>query len=826
MKKVFSISLLILLIFGTQHLVAQINSLSVQNLSAVQIDEISDQDIQTYYQRGMDNGLSPEMMFRLLREKGLPEDELAKLKTRLESIGRGNPGTNSKKNTGAELKMNQTAVETDRSKKESNGYSDRDQEEMELVTADLSIYGAELFQTKTKVFEPNLRIATPAGYVIGPDDELVVNVFGFSEKTYNLTVSPEGTIFIPQVGPLFVSGLSIEQASSRIKNKLAGTIYKAISSGQTRVQVTLGKIRSIRVTVIGQAKKPGTLTVSSLTTLFNLLYLCGGPSDAGSYRQIELIRGNEVKRVADLYAFLSKGSQKDNLLLQDGDVIRIPYYKTRVSIFGRVKREGKYEMLENESFRDLLQYCGGFTDDAYRAAVTIYQLTDRERKIMDLESSRFENYHHQSSDVVLVNRIQNSFENKLSITGAVYRPGEYELHPGGLSLKDLIEKAGGLRVDVYKKRGSIRRQNDNQTPVQVSFNVDSVMNGFLNIQLRKNDSVNIYSIFELQNEAMVTIDGNIKRSGPYKWAEKMSLNDLILAAGGLKEPLEVSSVEIARPLSMKVQNENSNQQTEVINVELMNNTPSKDVALQPGDIVHIRQMPGVYYNRTVFVEGMVKNPGRYTLQMTNERISDVLQRSGGFRNGADSSAVVIRRLSKKIQSQDDRQRIFTKLLNIKSDSLNQSETMRNEIYKDYDKISIDLSRALSGPDAPENMVLEDGDVITIERNTNLVKVSGEVYFPTIVPFEEGASLKYYIQKSGSFTELARKSGTLVIYPDGKAKQVKHFLFFRSYPKVVSRSEIFVPQKSATNKTKVSPSEWAVILSSLGIIANVILNFNK
>lgn len=799
----------------------------MQNLASVQIDEISDQEIGTYYQRALDNGLTRELMFRLLREKGLPDEELNKLSDRIENLGKStakddkkNPGQNRKTTRNTDVSKDNKNYSPDQS-----GNEKEDDSDMEQVHSDLTIFGSELFLSKTKVFEPNLRIATPSGYIIGPDDELIINVFGFSEKTYPLTVTAEGNIFIPQVGPVYVNGLSIEQAGNRIKNKLASSIYRAINSGQTRVQVTLGKIRSIRVTVIGQAKKPGTLTVSSLTTLFNLLYLCGGPSDMGSYRRIELIRGNAVKKVADLYGFLAKGNQQDNLLLQEGDVIRIPYYQTRVSIFGKVKREGKYEMLEHETFNDLLQYCGGFNDDAYRAGVTVYQLTDKERKITDLPSSEYGKYHHQSSDVVIVKHIQNSFANKLSITGAVLRPGEYELSQD-LQLKELILRAGGPRTDAFSNRGSIRRFHTNMTQVQLSFNVDSIMQGLTNITLQKNDSVTIYSIFELSSEAMVTIDGNIKKSGAYRWAEKLNLSDLILSAGGLKEPTDLSSVEIARAVPHKNSDNDDKQMTEVINVELVNNIPNNDVSLKPGDVVHIRQMPGLYYNKTVFIEGMVKKPGRYTLQKNTERISDIINRSGGFHASADSSAVVIRRLSKKIQSQDDRQRIFTKLLNIKADSLNQSENMRNEIYKDYDKISIDLSRALSGSDAPENMVLEDGDVITIERNTNLVKVSGEVYFPTIVPFEEGASLKYYIQKSGSFTELARKSGTLVIYPDGKAKKVKHFLFFRSYPKVVSRSEIFVPQKSANNRAKVSPSEWAVILSSLGIIANVILNFKK
>jgi protein involved in polysaccharide export with SLBB domain len=267
-------------------------------------------------------------------------------------------------------------------------------------------------------------------------------------------------------------------------------------------------------------------------------------------------------------------------------------------------------------------------------------------------------------------------------------------------------------------------------------------------------------------------------------------------------------------------------QTEIINVDLSDSLNTKDVLLKPFDVINIRQKAGYVNQRMVFVEGMVLNPGRYTLQTSGDRISDILKRTGGFRANADTTALVIKRLTKKNQTLDDRQKVFTKLLNIKPDSINATERIKSEIYKEYDKISIDLTKALGSKDGTENMLLEDGDVLTIEQNTNLVKVSGEVYFPTIIPFEKGASLKYYIQKSGSYTELARKNGALVIYPDGKAKKVKHFLFFRSFPKVVSRSEIFVPQKSDKNKARFTVAEWSVVISSLAILANVIVNLSR
>jgi protein involved in polysaccharide export with SLBB domain len=794
---------------------AQYNTLATQNLSTVNIDDIPDAEIKLYIEKASENGISEQNLFRLLQEKGLSQTELAKLKDRITSM----------QSLG---KQNEPAKETTLNK---DGQLNRKQNQdaklvpMQKMQSDLSIFGSELFTESSLVFEPNLRIATPSGYIIGPDDELIINVFGFSEKTYNLTVNEEGIIYIPLVGPVYVNGLSIEQASSKIKSKLAATIYKAINGGGTRVQITLGKIKSIRITIIGEAKKPGTYTVSSLTTLFNILYLCGGPSNMGSYRNIELIRGNVVKRTVDLYAFLLKGDQKDNVLLSEGDVIRIPYYSKRITLNGYVKHQGKYELIPTETFDKVLQYSGGFADDAYKAAVTIYQLTDTERKITDLSKNQFSSYQPSSSDSIVVGKLLDKYRNKLTIAGAIQRPGAYELS-SNLSLKGLIEKSGGIKEDAYVKRGGISRLNGIGSATQISFDIDSVMNNITIIQLQKNDSVTIYSVFDLSNPINISIDGNVKRPGTYRWAQHLTLQDVLLTAGGLTEAGDNTNIEIARRINNINLSELNHIQTEIIVVDISTNSTANDMVLQPYDAINIRQKVGYTKQRTILIDGMVISPGRYTLAMSGDKISDVIKRSGGFRANADTTALVIKRISKKGQTLDEREKVFSKLLNIKSDSLSSSERIKNEIYKDYDKISIDLNKAMHDKTTSENMLLEDGDILTIEQNTNLVKVSGEVYYPTIVPFKENENLKYYIQKSGSYTELARKRGTLVIYPDGKAKKVKQFLFFRSYPQVVSRAEIFVPQKSDKNKSKMTIGEWSVILSSLAIVANVIINLRK
>ncbi|UAY52254.1 polysaccharide biosynthesis/export family protein [Ferruginibacter albus] len=809
-------------------------SLLSEDLSSVKVDDLSDKEIKTYYQKALSNGLSEQTVYTALAQRGMPASEIDKLKERIDALGQPKETDNVKNSDNEDDDDNEMQDSTayikskytskDRNKKDRDANRDAYSTPMKKVKSDLSIFGSELFTESSLVFEPNLRIPTPAGYILGPDDELIVNVFGFSERTYNLTVNEEGNIYIPQVGPLYVTGLTIEQASAKIKAKLRATIYKAIGSGQTDVQISLGKIRSVRVTVIGEAKKPGTYTVSSLTTLFNLLYLCGGPSDYGSYRNIELIRGNDIKRKVDLYNFLLKGDQKDNVLLREGDVIRIPYYTTRVILNGNIKHKGKYEMQGNETFQDLLSFSGGFADDAYKAGVTVYQLTEKDRRINDLTKEQYAIYKPQSSDSIVVGKLLNRFENKLIIKGAIMRPGEYALS-SGLTLKELIEKAGGVKEDVYSKRGSISRLNSDRTPYQLSFDIDSILNGSSNVVLKKDDSVTVYSIFDLRNEQTVSIDGLVKKPGTYKWAENITLRDVILTAGGLTEFGDPSNVEIARVIKNAQVTQNNYLQTEIINANIADST-TMDIILKPSDIIIVKQRSGYSRQRSVFVDGMVINPGRYVLKRSGDKVADLIKRVGGFTSNADSSTIVIRRYSDKNKSAEEREKTLTKLLNLNQDSLQANPRIKNEIYKNYDIISINLKEALENPSSSENMILEDGDIVTIDRNTNLVKVSGEVFFPTIIPFEKGRSVKYYIQKSGNVTPQGRKSSIMVIYPDGRASKVRHFLFFKNYPEVTSRSEIFVPQKSTANKTRISLGEWSLIVSALAIVANVIISTRK
>ena len=775
--------------------------LQSRDLSAVKIDDYTEGDIKNLQVKMNEMGMTETQLFKLAEERGLPVAEIAKLRKRMV--------------TTVAIKNNDIVIP-------SSAETNNNSMPMQAFSNDASIFGSELFTKNSLAFEPNLRISTPSGYILGPDDEIVLIVYGTSEKTYNLAVNAEGYIYIPNVGPLYVTGLSIEQAAEKIKSKLASTIYRAIRSGQTKVQVSLGKIRSIRVTVIGEAQKPGTLTISSLTTLYNVLYLCGGPTPMGSYRAIEIVRGNEVKRVADLYAFLLKGNQKDNILLQEGDVIRIPYYKNRVTITGEVKRKGKFELLDGETFKNLLEYCGGFNDNAYRASVSINRITDKERKIIDLDAAEYGNFNVNGSDEFFVGRLLDRFENRVFITGAVIRSGAYELN-AGMTLKALLEKAGGITSDAFTNRVSIFRYLQNKQPTVLSVNLDSVLKYKNNdVLLNRDDSVNIHSIFEYTGQAFVSIEGSVRIPGNIVWRQNLSLRDVLLSNGSLTESGDIARIEISRRIKDADVRKPDYLQTNVFTVNLSNkNDASGDVLLQPFDMIVVKGIPGYTVQRVVLVQGEVLNPGRYSLQKSGDKISDLFKRVGSFKSTADSANLTIRRSVQSGLSIDERERIFKRILNVDQDSLAANEKLRNDIYKNYDIISINLNKALSDPSSTENLLLEEGDILSVDRNSSLVKISGEVYYPTMVPYKTNTNLKYYIKQAGNYTLSARKKGAIVVYPDGRVKGVKHFLFFNSYPMVTPRSEIFVPQKLTGNKTKMSTGEWAIIISSLGIVASLL-----
>lgn len=814
MKKVI---LFFFLLFSLSNLIAQINgSLQGTDLRQVHIDQLSDDEIVYYYQKLQQSGLSMDQAYQALSARGLPQDEIAKLQQRIQTLK-------------SSQKLNQSATKgnntNDAAEPDTSGLNGRGLNKSRLpVTAeevDKRVFGSELFSSSSLTFEPNLRIPTPANYVIGPDDQLNIAVFGLNEQTYNPTVSPDGTVTIANVGPILVSGLTIEKAAAKIKAKLANTIYPAIKNGGTDVQVTLGNIKSIRINIIGQAKKPGTYTVSSLSTTFSALILCGGPNKNGSYRYIELVRNNKVFDTIDLYKVLVNGTSEDNVRLMDNDIIHIPFYKARVVLDGEVKRPGIFEIAPGDNLETVLDYAGGFTDSAYRSSIKIAKVTDREKQVADVDLANFGTYKLHGSDSIQVGKIINRFANRVIIEGAVMRPGTFELTKG-LTLKQLILKADGLKEDAFLNRGIITRLQDDLMLESVAFDVSGILNGTqADIPLKREDKITISSIFDLKNKTTVQIKGQVRFPGTYDFKDSTSIKDIIFQAGGFTESGTGKRIEIARRVTNGNIDSGSTQIAEIENVDEEKglNYSNNNFYLQPYDLVIVRDNPGYFTQKTITIKGEVRFPGEYAINTNDEKLSDIIFRAGGFKLTADPSGASLKRLNKVDSQAVIRTQNISKLSGSRKDSTI-SDSLTKEATRTADLIGINLEEIMANKNVTNNLIVEDGDEIFVPKKNQAVRVIGEVLFPTQFAFEQGLTVKDYVDKAGGFTSNAQKRKSFVLGANGSARRVKHFLFFKSYPVVRSGDEVFVPKKP--DKTRMSTAEAIGVTSAAVGVMSVIL----
>ena len=496
---------------------------NIQNISSVNVDDLTDQQINQLLQQAQRAGLTDDQVVQQAQSRGMPAAQAAKLQTRIRDI-RANDSKTADTVPAANRTLNYTP---DKSDTLSNGKTVK-------KSNALPIFGADIFKNNSIRFEPNLNIATPVNYILGPTDQLNISVNGNSTVSWKLTVSPEGNINIPGVGMVNVAGKTIERATADIKSKLAANHY-AVGRG-TSVDVALGNIRSIKVIMVGQLVRPGTYTLPSLATAFNALYAAGGPNNNGSFRNIEIIRNNVIVRRLDVYDFLVKGDQKNNIILHDQDIIRVPTYRTRVELAGQVKVPAQFEVQPGETLRDVLNFAGGFTDSAYTARITVSQISDQQRRLTDVVESDYSNYIPLRGDKFLVQSIINRFENRVTIKGAVFRPGEYELQKG-MTLYQLIQAASGLKEDAFADRGTIVRLKPDNTNEMLSFNLKDIMGRATNIPLQREDIVTISSIFDLRDSLQVTINGEVRKPGTFAYADSMKVADLILKAGGFTEKI-------------------------------------------------------------------------------------------------------------------------------------------------------------------------------------------------------------------------------------------------------------------------------------------------
>jgi len=812
----YSFRLLILFVFffclqNTTELFAQI--ITPSNIGSVKVDDLTDAQLQDLMKQAQASGMSDAQLRSVAIAKGMSEDDANKLQTRINVLRNNSTNTNNPNQSGSR-QLNYTPQTVD------NKPSKRD-------TSKLEVFGTDLFSNSNLTFEPNLKIATPQNYILGPDDQVVISVYGNSQIEWKPNVSPDGTIQIPGIGPINVGGKTIEQVQGLITSKLIANHY-AIGHG-TNVAISLGNIRSISVTLTGEVAKQGTYTISSLSKLFNALYVSGGPTDNGSLRQIKLIRNNQEIKTIDFYDFLLTGSQKDNIRLQDGDVIRVPTYKVRVSLSGQVKHPAIFEVLPGETLKNVINFAGGFTDQAYTATIKAIQITDKEHRVTDISSADFSNYIPLRGDQYTVERILERFENRVTINGAVFRPGQFELEKG-LTLSQLIAKAAGLKEDVFASRGYITRLKPDNTTESIPFDPKGIMTKTTaDILLQREDVITIPSLFDLRDKYKVTINGEIRKGGEFAYADNMTVEDLIIQAGGFSEGASSKRIEIAR----RVNNSDPNQkdtpvaQVFVVDVDNQLKFSTSSFLLQPFDEVSVYGLPGFEKQKTVKIEGEVLYPGNYTISTKNEKISSLVKRAGGLTVYADIEGGTLKRtndnggldLSKgKIDSVRLKQERLDRLQQLQKTFKDSTNNVLEQVKND--NVGIDLKKILGNPGSDIDLILEEGDVLIIPKQQQLVKVNGEVLFPSSVIYTNSKSLAGYVDNAGGFSPDALRRRAYVIYPNGTVKSTHTFLFFKSYPKIKAGSQIIIPQKLQTKG--LSAAESVGLISGLASMGAVII----
>lgn len=787
--------------------------LNNRNISQVKVDQLSDSEIVKFQQQLKASGLSSTEASQIALSRGMSPSEVSKLKNRVDNInnnlnnypfnnitGNNNQNDNNGSNVRKYVPITDQTIEN-------------------LNYINPKIFGSELFRSNSLSFEPNLHMATPLNYILGAGDAILINVYGLQEVSFNQTVSPEGTIYIPTVGVINVGGMKIEQATQYLKARMARIGYKSLNTGASKLSVSLSKIRSISISIIG-ANKSGSYTLSSLSTLFNALYLAGGPAVNRSFRKIELIRDNKVYKVVDLYGFLLRGDESDNVSLRDNDVIRLPIYETRVEIEGEVKRPGIFELLKDEKLSDLLKYTSGFSDSAYRASIKVIQLTNKDKKVLDLDEDKFSIYTPKTGDYFEVSKILNRFENRVTITGAVFRPGIFEITPD-LTVSKLIKNAEGLKEDAFTERGQIFRLKDDNSNEIISFDVSKILSGGVNdIKLKREDSVIISSIFDLRDKYNLTIQGEIRKPGTFDYNEGITLKDLIQQAGGFTYVAYPQRIEVARLIKRDTLTSRDTRLSEIINIQDLNDLSvnNKNLLLQPFDVVTIRRNPGFIKLESVQINGQIQFPGYYVLSNRLEKVSDLLKRAGGFSPEAFPEGAYLKRLNPV-----DSNKLIndTRIATIQKKLKDSTGDIVNSVSRPYDQIPLDLNNILANPKSEYNLILKAGDEIYIPRNDQEIKISGEVFFPTQAPYLKGNRLKDYISSAGGFTENARRKKVYIVYANGKAVATRHFSFIYKYPVVKPGAEIIVPK--ANSKRKANTAETIAISGAIASLTYVLIS---
>lgn len=753
---------------------------TIAQIGGMNIDQLTDQQLMQFIQANNLSGLSEAELEAKARERGLSNDQIQKLKARVATLNPQAGGNDKKPGEAASEHRKPVSYLLPKPRPDSiNG---------------LVIFGSDIFTKDNLTFEPNLNLPTPNQYVLGAGDQIKVDVFGYSDKTQSFTISPDGTIRYPNIGPIKLGGLNINEAKAKLQNQLA-RIYPGLRGGNTNLQITLGQIRSIRVNLIGEITRPGSYTLSSVSTIANALYAAGGPTPIGSYRNIELIRAGKSVAQFDLYAYLFKGDLTENKLLQDDDVIRVAPYQNRVELRGAVKRRAIYELKGAEPVQHLLDYAGGLADSANRRFVKIARFGEREQEMQTIAAAQWASYTLQTGDRVYVDSISMRFSNRVQISGAVLTPGTYSLNSAN-QLKDLLNLTG-LQEDAYLERAVVRRLKPDFQPEMMGVNLQDILNGKQSFLLQREDSIHIYRHIELIPEYTFTVEGAVNNPGTFPYAKNMRLQDAVLLAGGWADGASKKIVEVARR-----NRDSSGGGTQgfstifSVNFEEAANLNKLQFTLEAFDIVSVRKLPSYREQMRVSIEGEVNYPGTYVITGNKERISDIVKRAGGLRNGAFPEGAFLLRKTFEGLTANDSIILQNKISTLKSSFTDTVKAKQADslLTGEMKMLGLKLVRALDEPGSSDDVFLIEGDVIKIPQQLQTVQTFSGVYFPKKVVYRPGLRFRDVLRESGGVLPLGQKKKSYVVNANGSISTTKQFLFFRSYPKITPGSEVYVPVK--------------------------------
>lgn len=751
---------------------------------------------------------------------------------------------------GANVKMSKTNAVEDEITKErefENDTTEYDEYQLEEDDDELKVFGSDIFNRSKLNFEPNINIPTPQNYILGTYDELMVDISGLYDVNYKSKVNPEGRIRIPNVGLINVGGQTIEQAAKNIRNELS-RFYTGIGTGETKVSVSLGNIRSIRVTIIGEASYPGTYTLPSLATVFNALYACGGPGKIGSMRDVKVFRAGKLQAKVDLYEFLVKGNFRNNINLQDNDVVKIEPNNMKLKVTGSVNRIGIYETIPGESLNEMIDFAGGFAENANRSIVTILRYGDKGKTVLDIPGEMLSTCLLRAGDSIHVAELANKFDNIITLEGAVNRPGSYAIPANGMSIKVLLEKAGGLLEDAFINMAVITRQRKNLTSEIISFNPGKILKGESeNFALLANDSIKINFVNDMKEKFKVNIAGEVIEPGEFELNSDMSVRDLIYMAKGFTEKAATENVQLIRiikdPEKMDSGNRKSISYYFKLDKNLNIDSGSADVKLENGDLVIVRAIEGIEPVRIVSIRGEVKNPGFYNIENKNIRVSDLMSMSGGLTQFAHVRGAYLIRDEKKNNQDNSMNKILSRnlrkiLMSSTSDNLDDViankmktnnvqdlsaiDTIANfsnfreirEMLNSEGVVSLDMDEIIKNPGIYKDIFVEDGDVLFVPKKSQTVKVLGEVMYQSYVVHNSSMGLQDYVTSSGGFSNKALRRNTFVMYPNGQVVGTRSFMGINFYPKVLSGSTIIVPKKSIDLSGKLNAAEIITMTSSL------------